>query len=581
MKKLSFYILALLVATFVIGQSFNYKVSPEKTSRTTTSFRSFPLGVSMCGTSVYLDKDSALNIPALKGWGHYKWEISSVSDSARYYFNQGISLYYAFHNLEAIASFSKATKLDPDCAMAWYGKALAMGPTINYDQDYLAPSAALEAANKSQELSAGCNALEKDLIEAIQHRYSADTSMNVKQLRINYAAAMEKVYEKHKNDADAITLYADAELLLHPWDMYNHDFSPKPWTPKIQSLLEQAMKLSPEHPGANHFYIHTMEGSAHPETAIKSAHLLDTLMPQVAHITHMPSHIYIRTGDYSRGIKVNDDAAAGYSLYKKEFAPVTNSEFLYETHTLHLKSSCAQMAGNYETAMDAAVKVSREAADSGAPALKTALGNYMQYVYSAPLLTNVRFGKWDEIISTSKPESLLFADILQHFAKGMAYSRKHQTIMAKNELKAVREKMSARILKEDAVTYSTAYDICRVADLILAGVIDEDQKDYTGAIGKFQQAVIAEDHLIYSEPRAWTLPARQFLGEVYIKARQHGKAINIFNQDLQINPDNGWSLTGLSIAYQSLHNIQALAQTKIRLKTAWKISDTEINSAVF
>lgn len=338
--KYTLTIIIVLIIAFITAQSFYYLTKKKETANTQSYFRSFHSKASLC-TPLYNQSDSAIDIPALKGWGNYKLKISDASDSAQFYFDQGLSMYYAFHSIEAIASFTKATHLDPDCAMAWYGKALAMGPTINYPNGYRPPSDAFEAAVKSQKLSANCTPIEKDLINAIQQRYSPDTTISIKQLRINYANAMQLVYAKHTNDADVITLYADALLLLHPWDLYTFDFKSKPWTPKIRSLLEQALIISPKHPGANHYYIHTMEGSATPGLATKSAHLLDTLMPLVSHLTHMPSHIYIRTGDYQRGIKDNDAAVSGYDIYLKQYAQVKNGAALYQAHNMHMKINCA------------------------------------------------------------------------------------------------------------------------------------------------------------------------------------------------------------------------------------------------
>ena len=579
MKKTPYLILLILVVAFVTAQSF-HSLSPLKETTNTRYFKSYPTGAAMC-TPLYLNEDPAIDITALKGWGNFKWKISSASDSVQYYFNQGISLYYAFHSIEAIASFTKATHLDPSCAMAWYGKALAMGPTINYPNGYLAPTGALEAALKSKQLAANCSPLEKDLIEAIQHRYSADTTIAVKQLRINYADAMQKVYSEHKNNADAATLYADALLLVHPWDLYDHDSKAKPWTPEIRKVLESAIAIAPKHPGANHYYIHTMEASAHPELALKSAHLLDTLMPQVSHITHMPSHIYIRTGDYLRGIKVNNVALAGYNSYLKTYAPVVNNEGIYELHNVHLKGNCAQMAGNYATAAAAGKTVQKELIDGGYLVLKGADGNYMQYIYSTPLLAAVRFGKWEEILNTPLIDTMNYASLLQHFARGVAYGRKHDLSHAQEELKRLTLKMKDESLKLNPDNFSRAYDAALIAQNLLQGVISEEQKQYNQAVIYYQKAVSAEDNLIYNEPRDWPIPARQYLGNALIKAGKNGKAITIFNKDLTINPNNGWSLTGLELAYQNTGNMIASKQVKARLKDSWKIKDVKIDSPVF
>lgn len=581
MKKLPLTFLIALAVAFITAQSFYYISRPGQKTSNQLLLRPFPAGAAMCRSPFFSEKDLALDMPAMKGWGGFKWKISGASDSVQYYFNQGISFYYAFHSIEAIASFTKATRLDPENAMAWYGKALAMGPTINYSNSFVAPAEALEAALKSKQLAVACSPLEKDLINAIQHRYSADTTANVTQLRADYAKAMEQVYTQHQSNADAVTLYADALLLMHPWDLYDHNSQPKEWTPKIKSLLESAIKLSPKHPGANHYYIHSVEASAHPEAAIKSAHLLDTLMPSASHITHMPSHIYIRTGDYQRGITVNNRAVAGYQQYLASYAPVANDAPLYELHNIMLKANCAQMAGNYQVAMQSVKNVQQQIVSGGYLAIKGGFGNVLQYAYSGPLLSYVRFGKWDDVLAVQKTDTLVYASALLHFARGMAYSHKHQLAMANSELKLFMEKMADKSLKETMDNFSTAYEAAEVAGFILSGVIAEESKDYKTAVTNLQKAVIAEDNLIYNEPRDWPLPARQYLGNVLIKAGEPAKAVAVFTKDLRINPHNGWSLTGLTIAYQKMGNDKALKQAKADLKTAWKIKDTEINQPVF
>jgi tetratricopeptide (TPR) repeat protein len=568
----------VLIAAFLTAQSFIYR-SNKRTVQNPSYYKSFPGTVAVCGPG-FNTADSAVNMPELKGWGHYSRKISSASDSAQLYFDQGLSMYYAFHSIEAIASFTKATEIDPDCAMAWYGKALAMGPTINYENGYRPPSGAYDAAVKSKALSENCTPLEKDLINAIQQRYSSDTATNVTQLRINYAQAMQLVYEKHQGDVDAVTLYADALLLLHPWNLYDHNFKPRSWTPQIRSLLEQGMRLSPSHPGANHYYIHTMEASGEPQVALHSANLLDTLMPDVAHITHMPSHIYIRTGFYERGIKVNDDAVAGFQKYLKQYAPVMNGFFLYQAHNVQLKGNCAQMAGNYKTSADASASLQKMIPPAFL-GMKTADGNYVEYVYALPILNYVRFGKWDEVLKTPVIDSLAYASSLQHFSRGIAYSRKHNFTMARQELKILNERLLDKSLKLKMDNGNPANKCLQVGVLILKGVMAEEQNQYAAAIKLLQSAVVAEDLLIYNEPRDWPLPARQYLGNTLIRAGKSKEAIAVLNKDLLINPNNGWSLTGLKIASRHAGNAADLAKINQRLNAAWKIKDLDIENSVF
>lgn len=570
---------AVLVITFFTAQSFYYHFKKKDAPPAQTWYKGLTNNAALCAP-LYVDADSSINIPALTGWGNYAWKITTTSDSAQFYFNQGISMYYGFHMIESIASFSKAIRIDPECAMAWYGKALAMGPTINYQNGYRPATGAYEAAVRAKLFMAGCTMVEKGLINAMQQRYSPDTSISIKQLRMNYADAMQKVYEQYPKNADVLTLYADALLLLHPWDLYTHDFKPKPWTPLIRSLLERAMVACPKHPGANHYYIHTMEASATPELALKSANLLDTLMPSVSHVTHMPSHIYIRTGYYEKGIENNDKAVAGFKSYVKQYSPAANDMFLYEFHNIHLKINCAQMSGDYKVAIEAANLL-----QSKIPVpylgMKNSDGNFIQYVYMQPTLTNVRFGKWDEILKIKPLDTLAYAAVLLHFAKGLAYCGKGSIALAKNELEKLNAKINNKVLKMPVDNFSDAYDAACVARLILQGVIAQHEKKYVTAIDYLQKAVTAEDKLIYNEPRDWPLPARQYLANTLITAEKYHDAIAVLNRDLFINPNNGWSLTGLQVAYRSTNDNAALKKVQQRLKKAWKISDAVADKPVF
>lgn len=568
-----------LMVVFFTAQSFYYNYQKNAETSAAFMYKGTVKKAVVCGF-VYNGADSISEIPALKGWGNYQWKITTSSDSAQFYFNQGISMYYGFHSIEAIASFIKATHFDPKCAMAWYGKSLALGPTINYPNGYAPPTDAYEASEKSKQLSTNCTPLEKELIAAMLHRYSKDTTLTVKQLRTNYADAMQTVYSKYPKNAEVLTLYADALLLLHPWDLYTHDFQPKPWTPQIRSLLEQAIAICPKHPGANHFYIHTMEASATPQMALKSAHILDTLMPQVSHITHMPSHIYIRTGNYEQGITNNTAAVAGYDTYLKQYSPVTNGDILYKIHNIHLKVNCAQMAGNYQTAL-AAANDAKAALQSYYLAAKGADGNFFQYVYMQPVLTAVRFGKWANILDIKPVDSLVYAAALLHFSKGMAWCGKGNVTNARHELKLLEIKMQDPSLKASIDNFSSAYESASVASLILQGSIASAEKKHTEAINILQKAVTAEDHLIYNEPRDWPLPARHYLGNALLKTGRYNEAITVLNKDLVINPNNGWALTGLQLAYQNTSNTTALNKAKRQLKTAWKIKDVEIDKPVF
>jgi tetratricopeptide (TPR) repeat protein len=568
-----------LVATSFAAQSFYSRYQKKVVSSKQLWFKGAGGRVAVCG-SAYKAADSDVAIPALKGWGNYTWKITTSSDSARFYFNQGINMYYAFHSIEAIASFIKATRFDPQCAMAWYGKSLAMGPTINYPNGYRPPTGAYEASVQANTFKSTCSPLEKELITAMQQRYSQDSTVSVQRLRMNYAEAMQLVCAKYPKNADVVTLYADALLLLHPWDLYTHDFTAKPWTPQIRSLLEHALAINPKHPGANHYYIHTMEASGTPQAALNSAHLLDTLMPLVSHITHMPSHIYIRTGDYQRGIKDNNAAIRGYDLYLKQYAPVVNGTVLYQIHNMHLKINCAQMGGNYKTALHTSDSL-QAIIPPAYLSLQGGDGNFFQYIYMQPVLTAVRFGKWDAILKIKPVDTVAYASILLHFSKGLAWCGKNNPVRAEQELQLLNAKMHDTSLLVPIDNFSSAYEAAAVARLILQGVIAETQKRYHAAADILKKAVNAEDKLIYNEPRDWPISARQYLGALLLKAGRYQEAITVFNKDLIVHPHNGWALTGLKLAYQNTGDDFALNEVQRQLKTAWKIKDMTIDKPVF
>lgn len=522
---------------------------------------------------------AADDIPLLSGWGNYNWPVSTNSDSARIYFNQGINMYYAFHIIESRASFDKATRFDPNCAMAWWGKALAYGPNIN-DFGYQRPSEAWPSAVKANELKAAASPAERALIEAIATRYVADSAADQGKLNVLYRDAMKKVYAAFPNDENVATLYADALLLMHPWDLYNHDFSAKPWTAEIVSVLEHAMQLNPKQPGANHYYIHAVEASSKPGDALRSANFLAAAMPDVSHLTHMPSHIYIRTGFYDKGITLNDQGVAGYKKYLGYFPETEENIALYALHNIHMKINCAQMAGNYHIAQTGSKELQEQVPGSYLQ-IPGALGNFVQYLHRTDILTWVRFGKWQEILSDPVGDTLSFTSVLQHFARGMAFAKTGKIADAKKELAIMQQKMTEPSLKEPLAPFNAVYDAAIVAGNILAGSIAQGNNDMTKACSFFEKAVTAEDKLIYNEPRDWLLPARHYLGAALVKAGRYKDAIAVFTKDLQINPNNGWSLTGLQTCYTQLKNATALAAVQKQLLSAWTIKDMAIDAAVF
>lgn len=524
--------------------------------------------------------DSVNEIPLLQGWGNYRFPVTVANDSANIYFQQGINMYYAFHIIEALASFEKAIRFDDHFAMGYWGKALSYGPNIN-DIGYSASPEALDAMQKAKQFYNNCTALEKALIDAMQVRYSPDTTQKREFLNQQYADAMKHVHEQFPQSADAAALYADALMVQHPWNLYDRYGKPKSWTPEIVKTLELLLQDHPNHPGACHYYIHAIEGSDHPEKGLDVAARLPGLMPGVSHLVHMPSHIYIRSGYYNEGVQVNENAVKSYYNYLVNYSPVVNNSLLYLVHNLHMQSACANMDGRYEQAM----KISNDCRNSFDTSFMDAgdyIGVYAQYVYMTPYLTLIRFGKWNDILATvAIPSSRVYANLLWHYGRGLAYARTQNIEKANNELQQLKALMKDSQLLAHPMAFNPGIAGARVAEKILEGVIAEEQENIDQAILFFEEAVEREDNMLYNEPRDWVHPARQYLADALLRARGYSRAEKIFKEDLAINPRNGWSLTGLSTLYMLQGKKTESAKVQQDLKTVLARSDVKIISAVY
>jgi tetratricopeptide (TPR) repeat protein len=524
--------------------------------------------------------DPVNRIPLLDGWGKHRMKVTVNNDSANIYFQQGINMYYGFHIIEALASFEKATYFEPDFAMAYWGKALAYGPNIN-DLGYAASPEALEASSKAKELGKSCTPVEKALIEAMMLRYSSDSTLQRQVLNQRYAGAMKKTYAQYPNHADVAALYADALMVQHPWDLYDRHYQPKPWTPEIVRVLEKLIIQFPKHPGASHYYIHAIEGSTHPEKGIAVADRLGSMMPGLSHLVHMPSHIYIRSGNYEKGVQVNDSAVKNYYNYLSRFPVTGNNSFLYLIHNLHMQAACANMDGQFSRAMKYS-KATEASVDSSWPDAGGFFGMYAQYLTMTPYYTLLRFGKWDEILKLPEiPESRVYASIMSHFARGVAYARQQKTDLAETELEKIQSLKGHSQLMESPAAFNPGIAAVNVAENLLAGILAEEKNQFTEAVALLEKAVDLEDGMLYNEPKDWLIPARQFLGRALLKSGRYAEAEKVYRKDLTINPANGWSLTGLEKALAGQNKIReskAIAQLKLK---AFKRADEKIGQSVF
>jgi tetratricopeptide (TPR) repeat protein len=494
------------------------------------------------------------NMVLLPGTGSHSWKISTSSDSAQLYFNQGINLYYGFHIVEALPSFKKALRFDSTSAILYWAVALAYGPNIN-DFGYAQSPDALQSVSKAKFYMSNSSSKEKGLIDAMDSHYSADSTKERVVLNQEYADQMKALYLKFPDDAEIGTLYADALMNLHPWNFWQHDGQPRPWTPELMSVLENILKNYPDHPGANHYYIHTMEASPFPSKANASADRLGRLTPGLAHMVHMPSHIYIRTGEYEKGVKVNEAAVKDYYRYKKLFPDVVNSAFLYEYHNLHMQAaSSINMPENPRAIRDAGD--CRNSIDTAFLSAEAPLGNYIQYVYMMPEFTMITFQKWNDILHERViGYSYHYGKLIQEFARGMAYANTEKLDKAKSSLSIMDSLLLEKDMQVVMMPFNAPVTGGTVAKYILMGTIAEKENHIADAIHYYTKGVETEDSLIYQEPRDWLVPARHYLGNLLLKEKQYKVAEKVFLIDLGYQPGNNISITGLKKARQANNHL--------------------------
>ena len=561
------FVVALLAAQFADRYESNQQLTKLKKYKQENAIRCSP------DWDALKDMLDEIDIPPIPGAGSYKWKITTANDSAQFYFNQGINMYYGFHIIEAMASFKKAEKFDPSAAMIHWAKALAYGPNIN-DLGYAASPDALTAVYKAVELSSNATAVEKGLILAQAIRYSADSTQTRTQLNQLYADKMKALYDQHPSSADVAALYADALMLQHPWDLWFSNGKPKEWTPRIRTVLEKLLTTTPLHPGANHYYIHVMEPSPYASLATASADRLGSLTPALSHMVHMPSHIYLRTGNYSKGGSVNEEAVKSYKNVLQLFAPAAGADFLYVIHNLHMQTNHAIMSGDINYAIESA-KQTAASIPADYLLMEGALGSYLQYIYYTTILVDVRYARWDALLAMKQPAAKqVYSNVLYHFGKGMAYAHQQKFADAKREYDYLSELLKDSTLSLPFAPFSPAIDGANVAANLLAGTIALAQKNNAVAITHFSKAVAIEEQMVYNEPRDWLLNPKHYLGNAYLQNKDWKNAEKILLSDLENNNNNIWAMSGLHTAY--------LKQAKTKEATALqqKIKKASNNNAV-
>jgi tetratricopeptide (TPR) repeat protein len=504
------------------------------------------------------------------GIGNTHHPVTTSNAEAQKFFDQGLRYIYAFNHDEAARSFEGAAQLDPKLAMAWWGVAESVGPNYNDPADPDRFKRAHDAIQKAGVLLAGASPSEQAYIKAMALRFPADSKADRRQAAEQYHAAMRDVMKRFPDDLDAATLFAEAGMNLHPWGLWHVDGSPELGTEEIVATLESVLRRDPEHVGAIHYYIHSVEASPNPERALAAASRLAALAPNAGHLVHMPAHVYIRTGDFDAGVKTNQLAAAADRNYMQSGGIPGIYPAMYYSHNLHFIAMCASMDGNYAESKKAADML---AAHVG-PLLKDIppLEGFM----TIPMAVDVRFQKWDEILKMPQPEpSMKIAGVFWHFARGMALAATGKVADAESESRIVH--VAAEQTPPEAIfnmpVNNKAKDVLMIAANVLAAKIAVAKNDRAAALPLLRDAVAIQDTLKYDEPPDWFFPVRESLGAVLLLNGNAVEAEKVFREDLDRNPRNPRSLFGLGQALRAQKREYDAQFVDKQFGASWKSTD--------
>lgn len=539
----------------------------------------------VCGAG-WLFADPDRPAPRLDGIGEAHMEITTSKPEAQERFDQGLRLTYAFNHEEAWRTFKEVARIDPDCAMAYWGIAYTLGGNYNVPGSVERLETAAKAIAIAKNLRVNAGEKERALIDAMGERYALpvpESDEGRQELNQAYADAMAQVAQAYPGDDDIQTMYAESLMMLRPWALFEKDGTPAEGTTTILETLQRVIDRNPRHAGANHLAIHAWEASPTPEKALPSAERLASLAPNAGHLVHMPSHIYIRTGMYGRSVDSNRAAIAVDDSYLDKIGGGYVYGGLYAPHNWHMLVTSDMMIGNADEAIEMAREMTKRGSTNLA-ALKEAPG--ADFVINETWLMLARFGRWKEVMEEpAPPEDFAYATASWHFARGRAFVGMNRLEEAKQEL-AILTSADEWVPEGAMGPYATdpAVNVIKVAADVLGGVIADAESNHAQAEKLLRNAVESEDQLRYGEPPTWHAPSRQTLGAVLMKRaaqlREEGddsraealaaEAETAFREDMKRHPNNGWSLYGLAQALK-LQNKGESEQAMAAFNEVWKL----------
>jgi len=516
----------------------------------------------------------AESVPLYNNLGNYQVPVTTGKARAQQYFDQGMRLYYAFNHAEAIRAFRAAQRLDPNCAMCWWGEALAWGPNINLPMDQPSALAAHRAVQLALVKKPSVSNLEQAMIEALALRYAADAPEPRGHLDRAYADAMAELAADYPDNAEVAVLYAEALMDLRPWDYWTAEGRPQPGMEVALEKLQQVIAQNDSHPGACHFYIHAVE-SVYPERAVPCAERLARLMPGAGHLVHMPGHIYIRVGRYMDAVDANQHAVHADETYIQDQRPGMGMYTAgYYPHNYDFMAFAAMMIGRSVLAVESAEKVTSLLPEAlfGSPGM-----DFLQNLLVRPLQMHVRFAQWNEILAASKPSEIYPHSLgIWHYARGRALLAIGKPEAAKQELRDLRAVAQSEDLSGLRMEFNQSSSLLSIADKVLSGWYQASADNFDAAISILRAANREEDELFYGEPPEWSVPTRQDLGAVLLAAGRPVEAEQAFREDLAKFPENVWSLYGVAEALKQQGNMEAAAAFEATLRRVAASADIEL-----
>lgn len=496
-----------------------------------------------------------------------RFPVTTSSAEARRFFNQGVLLNYGFNHAGAVRSFREAQRLDPDCALCWWGEAVALGPNINAPMDDRDRGTSLAAIDRAQALRGNASPLEQGLIDAVSRRYARDPNADRAALDGAYADAMVDVAHRFPQSDDAAVLAAEAVMDTSPWNYWAADKrTPVGRSGEAVRLVEAVLARNPANLQASHLYIHLMENSADPRRAEAAAdRLARPLAPSAGHLVHMPGHIYELVGRYADSIRVNVAAARSDEAYIRSTNDHSLVRYGYYPHNIHFIVTSAQMAGDMPTAIREAGRL-RAILD---PETSARIA-WIQAIDAAPYLAMAQFATPEAILAMPPADARLpYAVAMRHYARAVAEAQRRNRSGFESELAALATLRNSGAFATMIDQGVPVPELIALAEAVARGRFDFALGNFDEAAKAYREAIGHEAKIPYQEPAYWYYPVSQSLGAALYRARRYGEASQAFRDAIAQTPQNGWALYGLAQSEQAQGRALEAAAARRALSRAW------------